>query len=73
MLDEKVNDEDIFYFKDLMTTFEQDRVRNLSLANAGYIPKWKYLMKYEGYSEEEAKAAVLEASGKESKGLFGEE
>lgn len=60
-------------FGDITYNEEEDRARNLTLANAGYIPKWQYLMRFEGYSEEEAKAAVNEASGKEDKSLFGEE
>ena len=48
-------------------------MRNLQLANSGYIPKWQYLVRFEGYSEVEAKAAVAEASGDDEKGLFDEE
>lgn len=48
-------------------------MRNLTLANSGYIPKWQYLVRFEGYSEEDAKAAVAEASGSQEKGLFNEE
>ena len=60
-------------FGDITYNEEEDRARNLTLANAGYIPKWQYLMRFEGYSEEDAKAAVKEASGSQEKGLFGEE
>ena len=60
-------------FGDITYNEEEDRARNLTLANAGYIPKWQYLVRFEGYSEEEAKAAVEEASGKEDSRLFGEE
>ena len=60
-------------FGDITYNEEEDRARNLTLANAGYIPKWQYLVRFEGYSEEEAKAAVAEASGAQDKGLFGEE
>lgn len=62
-----------FDFGDITYSEEEDRARNLTLANAGYIPKWQYLVRFEGYSEEDAKAAVEEASGKEKDGLFGEE
>lgn len=60
-------------FGDITYNEEEDRMRNLTLANSGYIPKWQYLVRFEGYSEEDAKAAVEEASGKEEKGLFDEE
>lgn len=60
-------------FGDITYNEEEDRARNLTLANAGYIPKWQYLSRFEGYSEEEAKAAVAEASGMQEKGLFDEE
>lgn len=60
-------------FGDITYSEEEDRMRNLTLANSGYIPKWQYLVRFEGYSEEEAKAAVAEASGREQKGLFDEE
>ena len=60
-------------FGDITYNEEEDRMRNLTLANSGYIPKWQYLVRFEGYSEEDAKAAVEEASGGEKEGLFGEE
>ncbi len=60
-------------FGDITYNEEEDRARNLTLANSGYIPKWQYLVRFEGYSEEDAKAAVAEASGAQEKGLFEEE
>lgn len=60
-------------FGDITYNEEEDRMRNLTLANSGYIPKWQYLVRFEGYSEEDAKAAVAEASGSQEKGLFNEE
>ena len=61
-------------FEDITKNVEEDRMRNLTLANSGYIPKWQYLVRFEGYSEEEAKAAVAEASGEQqNNGLFDEE
>ncbi len=62
-----------YNFGDITYNAEEDRMRNLTLANSGYIPKWQYLVRFEGYSEEEAKAAVKEASGTQEKGLFDEE
>lgn len=60
-------------FGDITYNEEEDRMRNLTLANSGYIPKWQYLVRFEGYSEEDAKAAVAEASGAQEEGLFKEE
>ena len=50
-----------FYLKDLYINVEEDRNRAFQLAEKKYIPKWKYLVDYEGYSEEEAKALIAEA------------
>lgn len=64
--------EALYDFGDITYNEEEDRARNLALANAGYIPKWQYLVRFEGYSEEEAKKAVMEAAGGKE-GLFEEE
>lgn len=68
---EDYDDDDIdvtYYMKDLYVNAEEDRNRAYQLAQNGYIPKWKYLVDYEGYSEEEAKSLVAEAeSNNESK------
>lgn len=48
--------------KDFTVNKEEDRARLKKLADDGYIPKWKYLVLCEGYSEAEAKALVEEAS-----------
>lgn len=50
------------YVKDLYTNFEEDRKRAFDLAEKKYIPKWKYLVDYEGYLEEDAKQLVSEAN-----------
>lgn len=77
ILDEEVDDDDIFYFKDLMSTFEQDRDRAYQLMIQKIISKKKYLMDYEGYSEEEALQIIEEAAGEnqntQQNGLFDEE
>ena len=39
----------------------------------GKAPAWMYFVKFEGMSEEEAKAMVEEAQSKEEPGLFAEE
>lgn len=51
-----------YYFKDITANFEEDRRRNLDLVRANILPKWMYLMKFEGYTEEEAKELVKEAN-----------
>lgn len=59
-------DEDLdisFYIRDLYVNADEDRKRAFDLAEKKYIPKWKYLVDYEGYSEEEAKKLVAEAEG----------
>ena len=73
-LDENVPDEDIFYFKDLMASFEQDRTRAYQLMIQGIYSKKKYLMEYEGFSEEEAFEMIQEAKEEnKEKDLFDEE
>lgn len=52
-----------FYLRDLYVNVDEDRKRAFELAEKKYIPKWKYLVDYEGYSEEEAKRLVKEAEG----------
>lgn len=60
-------------FGDITYNEEEDRKRNLTLANSGYIPKWQYLVRFEGYSKKDAKAAVKEANAEVTGGLYGEE
>ena len=50
-----------FYFKDITANFDEDRIRNIGLVKDKIIPKWKYLVEFEGYTEEDAKLMVLEA------------
>lgn len=56
-----------FYMRDLYVNVDEDRKRAFELAEKKYIPKWKYLVDYEGYSEEEAKKLVEEAEGTNTK------
>lgn len=76
-LDEDVPDEDIFYFKDLLASFEQDRSRAYQLMNNNVYSKRKYLKEYEGFSDEEIDEMFQqieeEKGSEESRGLFGEE
>ena len=66
-------DEDVFYFKDLMSTFEQDRTRAYQLMQAGVYSKVQYLVEYEGFSEKEAQdmlAAAKAESAQADAGLY---
>lgn len=77
VLDENVPEEDIFYFRDLLTTFEQDRDRAYKLMTSNVYSKIKYLTEYEGFSKKEAEEMLAEAQ-KEKKqsemtGLFKED
>ena len=45
-----------FQFGDITYNEEEDRLRWLSYANTGNIPFWYYLVKFEGFTEEDAKA-----------------
>lgn len=75
VLDENVPEEDIFYFRDLLTTFEQDRTRAYNLVQVGMYSKKKYLMEYEGFSEKEAEEMLAEAGNEnQAEGFkFGDE
>lgn len=76
-LDTDIADEDIFYFRDLMSTFEQDRQRAYQLMIQGVYSRKKYLMEYEGFGEKEAdemlEQARHEAAAGNTNSLFGEE
>ena len=76
-LDETVPEEDIFYFRDLLTTFEQDRTRAYNLMRDKVYSKKKYLTEYEGFTEKEALEMLAEAQEEakrsEMTGLFDEE
>ena len=58
-------------FGDITYNREEDRARWISYVNAGRVPFWYYLVKFEGYTEEDAKALEQKAKPKET--LFGEE
>lgn len=62
----------VFDFGDITYNREEDRARWYSYANSGKIPFWIYLVKFEGMTEEEAKAIVEEAKPK-TPTLFGGE
>lgn len=60
-------------FGDITYNREEDRIRWWQYVTQNKIPAWKYFVKFEGMSEEEAKAMVEEAQPKEEPGLFAEE
>lgn len=62
-----------FNFGDITYNFEEDKTSWRYYAMQGWVPKWLYLVKFEGMSEEEAKALVSEAEqATVAKGLFDE-
>lgn len=57
---------DITYdFGDITYNREEDRARWYSYVTQGKVPFWYYLVKFEGFSEEDAKAIQAEAQPKE--------
>ena len=61
-------------FGDITYNYQEDKQFWLGYVNTGRVPFWYYLVKFEGFSEEDAKALSEEAN-KENKdsGLFEEE
>ena len=63
-----------FSFGDLTYSYDEDRARHWQYVQAGKYPLYRYYMKFEGMSEEEAKALVDEAKADneqtEGQGLF---
>ncbi len=63
-----------FSFGDLTYSYDEDRARHWQYVQAGKYPLYRYYMKFEGMSEEEAKALVNEAKADneqtEGQGLF---
>lgn len=62
----------VYDFGDITYNREEDRARWYGYVTAGRIPFWYYLTKFEGYSEEEARALEEAARPKEPT-FFGEE
>ncbi len=63
--------EPVYDFGDITYNREEDKARWYSYVTAGRVPFWYYLVKFEGYTEEDAKAIELAAKPKET--LFGAE
>lgn len=60
----------VYDFGDITYDKETDRARWYGYVTGGHIPFWYYLVKHEGYSEEEAKQLEMAAKPKEPT-LFG--
>lgn len=61
-------------FGDITYSFAEDKQTWLSYVNTGRVPFWYYLVKFEGFSEEDAKALANEANAEnKASGLFGDE
>lgn len=62
-------------FGDITYNWEEDRARHWQYVTLGKYPLWLYYVKFEGMSEEEAKAVAAEAKSENGPkdGLFGEE
>jgi hypothetical protein len=59
-------------FGDILYVRENDRARWWQYVTTNKVPAWMYFVKFEGMTEEEAKAMVEEAQPKEPT-LFGDE
>lgn len=64
--------EAIYDFGDITYNREEDRARWYGYVVSGKIPFWYYLVKFEGFTEEDAKAMEAEAKPKPGT-IFGEE
>ena len=64
--------ETTYDFGDITYNREEDRARWWQYVVQGKVPAWLYFVKFEGMTEEEAKAMVEEAQPDEPT-LFGEE
>lgn len=61
-------------FGDILYSYQEDKARWWQYVSTGKVPFWYYLMKFEGMSEEEARALADEAQQQNmNSGLFGEE
>lgn len=64
-------------FGDLTYNYDEDRARWVQYVNMGIVPKWKLLEKFEGFTEEEARALAEETQNeameqqKQQQSLFG--
>ena len=63
----------VFDFGDITYNVEEDRQRWWGYVVSGKVPAWKYFVKFEGMSEEEAKEMITEAQPKQPTLFGGEE
>lgn len=63
----------VYDFGDILYSHEVDKQQWYAYAVQNRIPFWYYLVKFEGFTEEEARALVEEAQPKEEPGFFQEE
>lgn len=63
----------VYDFGDILYSHEADKQQWYAYAVQNRIPFWYYLVKFEGFTEEEARALVEEAQPKEKPGFFQEE
>lgn len=59
-----------FNFGDITYSYEEDKASWKSYISMGWAPKWLYFVKFEGMSEEDAKAMVAEAENTKDYALF---
>lgn len=64
--------ETVYDFGDITYNRDEDRQRWWGYVVSGKVPAWQYFVKFEGMSEEDAKAMVAEATPKQPT-LFGQE
>ena len=62
-----------FSFGDITYNYEEDKANWKYYVSQGWIPAWKYLVKFEKMTEEEAKALTGEAAASKEPGLFDKE
>ena len=67
------NYEVVYDFGDILYSYEADKQQWYAYAVQNRIPFWYYLVKFEGFTKEEARALVEEAQPKEEPGFFQEE
>lgn len=63
----------VYDFGDITYNREEDRARWWSYVQAGKVPAWQYFVKFEGFTEEDAKAMTAEAEPKQPTLFGGEE
>ena len=59
-----------YSFGDITYSYEEDKASWKYYVSQGWVPAWKYLVRFEKMTEEEAKALTGEAAAKKKKGLF---